>query len=553
MKTFELDLIALEPLVITSGSAESMAHECLGYIPGNMLLGAFAARWIAAHPGDNPDDSEDFRRLFLDGAVSWGHALPLCGEHATVPVPRCYMRVKNHPSLPEHGEYDKTKNYFVFNVIAFNNGEGTQEVWKKIFPNSQENIKTKKLPPDFMDPQSLHLASQRRVWNTHVALDKQRSAMEGQLFGYSAIAPGSHFRSIVEYSENVAEKELAHLLGQYSELSVGHSRSAGYGRVKMAFCPGRQAQARRFQNNGRKCRFFFLSQYLPKPEWENPYESFLNELEKMFADNNAIVRAECRSFGDFTEIQGFSGIWKRPRTARTGLAMGTVIEVEFDKELSADYEFLKKGYLRLGSGQIEGYGRILINPDFLARDIPKIGGEEDKEAGKARYEAGLDACGSPLWQVWRQRSMARLAQDQARAWLGKPAWSAFLESVKRLPKPTASQRNHLRNIDKNRFAELLEKTPGKQWEQAVCANPFNGGKGNVYLSEVILRLLDIEKFLELFPVEKGARKLPGGPPDKEEEDRFDRHAHKLFIRELLAEWNNLANMEARQGAKYEDF
>ena len=80
MHTFLIRLRAEEPLVITSGSSESMAHETLGHIPGNMLLGAFAAAWKRTHRNSAPDSSPAFRRLFLDGSVSWGMASPLCGK-----------------------------------------------------------------------------------------------------------------------------------------------------------------------------------------------------------------------------------------------------------------------------------------------------------------------------------------------------------------------------------------------------------------------------------------------------------------------------------------
>lgn len=94
MNTLILTLTAREPLVITDGSAESMAHQTLHHIPGNMLLGAFASAWIAAHPKDIPDDSPEFRALFLDGRVEWGSACPLVADRPTVPVPLCLVQEK---------------------------------------------------------------------------------------------------------------------------------------------------------------------------------------------------------------------------------------------------------------------------------------------------------------------------------------------------------------------------------------------------------------------------------------------------------------------------
>lgn len=104
MKIIELELQAREPLVITDGSAEGMAHSCLDYIPGSQLLGAFASLWIRAHRGLVPDDSPEFQKLFLDGSVSWGCAYPLCSGKKCVPVPNSFRREKNMAGLPIEGQ-----------------------------------------------------------------------------------------------------------------------------------------------------------------------------------------------------------------------------------------------------------------------------------------------------------------------------------------------------------------------------------------------------------------------------------------------------------------
>lgn len=75
MKTIKLHLKAEEPLVITDGSSEGMSHETLNYIPGSMLLGAFASIWVKNNANINPDESSEFNDLFLNGKVKWGKCL----------------------------------------------------------------------------------------------------------------------------------------------------------------------------------------------------------------------------------------------------------------------------------------------------------------------------------------------------------------------------------------------------------------------------------------------------------------------------------------------
>ena len=104
LREFVLHLRAQEPLVVTDGSSEGMGHHILNYIPGSMLLGAFASVWREVHRikrGEKADADPQFRSLFLTGEVSWGNAVPYCLNQAALPVPLCYQYLKNYDSLPK--------------------------------------------------------------------------------------------------------------------------------------------------------------------------------------------------------------------------------------------------------------------------------------------------------------------------------------------------------------------------------------------------------------------------------------------------------------------
>ncbi len=87
MKQYELNLEALDQLVLTDGSSEGMSHQTLDYIPGNMLLGAFVNLWKQLHKGEQTDGNPVFEDLFLNGTVKWGNACPMVGERSSVPLP----------------------------------------------------------------------------------------------------------------------------------------------------------------------------------------------------------------------------------------------------------------------------------------------------------------------------------------------------------------------------------------------------------------------------------------------------------------------------------
>lgn len=509
MLEIKLDLTALEPLVLTDGSAEGMAHQTLAYIPGNMLLGALASRWIKAHPGVCPDDDPQFQLLFLSGEVSFGHAYPLAEKTATVPIPESYRRIKNRPDLPKIGA--EGGDYFVCNSIRLD-PESSREIF-----GDDEHPKLKRMSAGFMDPSTLRKPDLQQVWNVHVALGRQRFSIEKQLFGFSALAAGTKFQATVLCKSGDAAAALEKLLSRDSRLRLGHSRSAGYG---LASC--RSANAAEFsppQVRGQKMVFFLLSQYLPWPAWETPLPNLLAAIEKLAGAKP--IASDIR--GSYCTIQGFNSLWNKPRAGRCGLSPGSVLVLEYDREISLPE------FLNLGADQREGYGRILVNPPFLAKARPEIA----PFASSPVSSAALPECGlTPGLVLVRERALKDMAGQQAISWLDNAEWKKFLVSVRNLDRPTRSQRNNLRDLTPDQFRAMLAKTPGEQWREALCYCPFT--KRRETLADCVSILLDQAAFNKEFPAIKPV--LPGGALSEAEQKLYASRSHRLFILHLLAMW-----------------
>lgn len=528
MKDLYLNLTALEPLVITSGSAESMAHECLGYVPGNMLLGSMAASWKKLHPGIVPDDDAGFKSLFLNGGVSWGHAMPLCGGRQSVPVPLCFMRVKNHSALPLEGA-ESARDCLVFNALAMEPGQSVQSLWEGKYKDSKEIVKTKKMPPVFIDPENLHQAREKREWNIHVAHGDQRYGLQSQLYGYSSLAKGSRLRSrIICHNEDAAE-ELRKLAEKIKHLYVGHARSAGYGRVRIE---AEWSESDAAQISGREFNLFFISQYLPFPSWDDPLKNMLGRIGALVGDEPEIVK----SFSDFTEIQGYNGFWNKPRASRTGLAVGSVCRIKFAREVSLPRSFA------IGAGQTEGYGRIMCNPLFLEKPVPQIGQSALATGSGAVQHPKLEE--NRLVEILRARGAKRLIEYFVEQWLHDKGWRDFLNDVSRLARPTASQRNNLRDMSLARFKAMLDKTPGEQWKSPAAYSPFS--KRREHLADIVEKLLDPGEFAKTHSLDTEDFSLPGGRPDARELEKYGKDAQRLFIRQLVATWGKMSRLKARE-------
>lgn len=511
MLNLTLTLAAREPLVLTSGSAESMAHTCLDYIPGNMILGAFAAIWKSQNKGIEPDASLEFQNLFLNGSVKWGNGVPLCAGSPCVPVPMSYFRAKSGEDLPlansGKGQGADIHNFLKTSAKSANDDDGPRP-------------KMKRLEQGFMSAITLNRPNLRHVWNMHVALGQTRAAEDGYLFGYSAVAAGARFQSRIRCggAAYAALKSMADKLNGEVSIRVGHARSAGCGLVDARLAWTEEpAQAKTAAN--REFDFFLVSHYLPVPSWENPEKSLLAQIGRLTGHNPEIEKR----FTAFVDIPGYNNYWRKPRSARQALAAGSVLRLKFPQAVSMDAAGV------LGAGQMEGYGEYLVNPPFLAQEKPAV--TPTSPVNKPpRPDIAPNGPDQVLWNLLGERAAARLTRRQALTWLADESWRKFLQDAWELDRPTASQRASVAGMNVETFEAMLAKTPGQQWKEAVCFSPFLNMED--YLSAIMLNLLQDESFFKRFAMAAYWDSLPGASGA----DEHKTAARQYFIHELFRAW-----------------
>lgn len=546
-KSYLLRLRAAEPLIITSGSAQSMAHETLDHIPGSMLLGALAEVWKRRNRGVDADSSESFRRMFLDGGVFWGNAVPSCGGGMTVPAPHCYNYVKGKKSLPVGGGKFMPDEHAVINFSSFpmakdgdpscsEEGDSFAEILRRrgLIGIDEKKPKYKKLRDTFIDPVTMRQIEKKRGWNMHVTLGDQRSAVEGQLFGYSSIAAGTEFTAEMLVDEDLAETFCA-LFGSVTGLRVGRCRSAGCGLLECTGLEPLEASRETLQLKSRQpCKLFLRSHYVPRFSWESPMDGLVAELKE-------ITGSECqvkRSFASFYPIAGWNSLWRKPRTTRDSLEQGSVLEVSFDNDVCLDRQ------LALGADQREGYGRIWVDPPFLAKELPEI---TDISAPLERTpRSGVALTGvqgtSPAWKSMRRRAILSACEACALDELCREDWKKFVETAARSARPTQSQRGYVRTLVteleperwKERFEHILKTSAGKQWTGTFSWDPWR--KRNEDLDVLMLNILDPNEFFAGSRFEEYFAGLPGGKLSEEESKDARLLTHRIFLTRMLADW-----------------
>ena len=546
MSILKIKIKALEPLVITDGSAESMAHSTLEYIPGNKILGAMAFKWVSEHKNETPDNSPEFINMFLNGTVEWGHAYPLAMSEETIPVPLSYYYLKGYDSLPKAGKKVSDK------CSIYNSTRIFDEKLKEK-QGSDEGLKGALI-------EALAAFSPEKLFTMHVAIGKNRVAADGKLFGYSSLAKNTEFVSVlIVHDESLSEK-LKNLLKAGTEFYVGHSRSAGYGKVTVTEV---KISNDNFTSNFKDgTNWVYLnSAFTPKHSFEEPIEALERELKTKSGDENLEID-RFAMFCGYSTLSSFNTMWRLPRRDRKLLNAGSVIRVKTSKAFS-----LKDS---LGGSRNEGYGRILVNPDFLSEFLPAVKGIE----GTAKKQEEHIEVSPELISAIRRRAILRIARINAQVL--PHDLKEFMDSLKekraRIP---SNQRSNLRTMIntqapdtwKNTFSYVLDKSkssgPGYKWKQAVASDPFLSektqdlpiGQDNVNandgrfmnhkesLSEVFLKLLDKEMFVKRF-----CQDLPeilGQSMTRDEKAVYENEFHRNGLLQIIKEWDRGAKTKGK--------
>lgn len=512
MNNYILKLKAIEPLVLTDGSAEGMGHSILEFVPGSMLLGAFAARWVRQNKEMKPAESVEFRRLFLTGDLSWGPAYPSIEGVRALPVPLTYMKYKNSEGL---ASYDSEKAEEVINSLHIE--------------QSDPHVSLKKISDQFMLPDSCCKVGIEKLWNMHVAIDlKKRTASDGQLFGYEASAKGQEYISVISCADDL-KSSFEKIVQSGILIKVGHSRSAGYGAVEIISLESAQPESGRKEVNG--ClHAYFESDYISCNSWVSPLEDFAKEISEEL--NVQLSLADKDQFCDYRTISGFNGLWKLPVTSRTAIQKGSVVTLEFEQDMTDVPERVV-----LGRGHQEGYGAVRLNPEFLmgGEIVTSFSGTSNEETAQ-QVQALQD---SSIARVLTRRAARRQIGSAALDFLEEQGIAEMVKGLGWGRQLSQSQISRVRYMVQDsrvsindwvaNFKELLGKTPGEQWRRAVVYSPFSNRKE--HMSEVMLDLLDKEKFQSRFSSILKLDLPLGGKNEKLQED-FQRTA----LGELFAVW-----------------
>lgn len=338
MQQIKITITALEPLVITSSSGDTVMTPSANYISGTMVRGVFADRYIKEQQlGVEAHESADFRCLFFD-KLRFTNAMPAYNGQPAFQVPFSIQKNKLGTELKDLLQDD--------NLVPGFKGVRGMAVIEKVEGDHY-----------------LHKVSVAKNISFHMSRSSEEERLmgrskDGMIFNYESIDANQQFIAYVIGAGEDLQK-LYETMGQQSfNGRVGRSRFTQYGSIKVQLGAIEDIQYVIKPNKNNEIFIHVLSPTIPAVGTIHSAEATLSGLKGELLEGACITKV----FASVTEVDNFVNIWgmKRPRVQ--ALAAGTIYAIKkdnWDEAVDAKklYAALAKG---LGQRTQEGFGQLSI-------------------------------------------------------------------------------------------------------------------------------------------------------------------------------------------------
>lgn len=340
-------LLNEEPLMISLGS-DNVSET---YIPGRMILGALAAKYLSIK-GHTADDTA-FRDLFLNGEkTQFLNVYISNGDTRCIPVPGYvnslkksknlvnFERIYEAPSLEKGNTDDEIKEY---GVAGGNQPKKLLDQYCAIDKDSH-NVSIKEV------------GRQLTYHHRH-----KHGKDEVQLYSHLEIAEGQKFVGVIRTT--AAYKDLiTQLLSQ--GLRIGKSRSAQYGKCQVVVNNCEEIKPDTIEvKSGEDILVSFSapSLFVENGKEVACYEEVYTLVAKALGIEDKVgpTRREedgINPFGiiDTKLIYGYQSIWNLRRTPSVAVTEGSVLVYRMKEDASIDRNIM------VGNRHLEGYGEIHV-------------------------------------------------------------------------------------------------------------------------------------------------------------------------------------------------
>lgn len=350
----------LSPVIITRPRGEQNTVATREYLPGTLVRGLLAGRFIRARGlGKNAHCDNSFQSLFLDDRLIFGPAWPAAGNKAFHPAP-----------LSLHAEkgavLDPGADTTLYDLLG---GEPDPEVKTRILGGfvREEADKVEKI-------------SVRRRFFFHNARSEDRAAghsEEGGIFYYESLDAGQHFAGCLRGPEDLLNllQEAVSPAGAF-EATAGRSRTAQYGRVAFRFGtvakeeenhpaePAAGGNGESGTDRDRPVAEFRLTALSPllfynrNTGFPEVSDSILREYLQDFLGVDPAVD---NAFAAAAPVESFLGVWKCRTPRETAFQEGSVFHLRVNGGNITRHCLRRLEATGLGEKRALGFGRVRVD------------------------------------------------------------------------------------------------------------------------------------------------------------------------------------------------
>ena len=334
MKEIKFECKLLSDVVLKSTSATEGTSENLDYIPGAKFLG------IAAKSLYDPTNTEKTLDIFHNGNVQFGDAHICIEKVRTLKAPANWFFKK--------GDDIGADKYLYHKLIT--------EIKQQL---SADKVQLKQARKGyFADGKYINTDSNFSIKSAYDS--NKRKAKDSQMYGYFALPKGSTWGFTVIAKPEYIDEIVSSLAGRKR---IGRSRSAEYGLVDISTVGNNTVESDSTIKPGEIIVYAESNLCFYSELAQNTLQPTPNQLG--FSDNAKIIwsKSQVRT----RTYQTWNGKRYNRDADRVIIEKGSVFIVKTKSDINiSDFK------MGVGSHKNEGFGKVIINPDFLISDNEKL-------------------------------------------------------------------------------------------------------------------------------------------------------------------------------------
>lgn len=329
MKSVEFKCRLLSDIILSEKAATEGTQRTLDYIPGNVFLGIVAGQIYGKL------EKTDSLLLFHSGKVRFSDAHPLINETRAIRIPASWY---------------------------LNKGEKLSEGKIFLFPVDNEVPKTQCRSELIFKTDGTHFDQVKPGTNFAIksAYSKElRRSKDEAMYGYQSLEAGMEFCFEVEFEDKVPD-ELIEQVTQclVGKRTIGRSKTAQYGQVNIEVAPNYSIGFAEDQDiESERTYLYAESRLLFLDDNGQPVIPMDGSYYKMNGTTVDLEKSQIRTF----RYAPYNYKRQSRDADRFGIEKGSVICLNRTIEEQEKAEIKK----RIGLYLNEGFGKVLVNPEFL--------------------------------------------------------------------------------------------------------------------------------------------------------------------------------------------